>query len=358
MSIKEIAKQVGASPSTVSRVLNNPDYKCQTPGLRDKIWKAAIQQNYVPNEAARNLKTGTGNAESKVYYVNVLMTRMDSSQSDPFFTELLRVVESEIHKNMCILSKVWYMPEFSNDRKCKSLDLREMIRNMYAEVEGKCDGLVVIGRCNKNVLEILDTYYRAIVSVNRNSSTYEVDEILCDGYKIATLAVEYLISLGHKNIAYVGECHNESRYKGYLDTLQKHDIDIDPEYIINTKQTEANGFECMRRLIEEEIYPTGIYCGNDITAIGMLKYLNKYKNRYYTPSIIGSDDIDEAQNTQPMLSTVHLPKNEMGKFAMYLLLDRLKGGHSSIVRMSMDGRLMARGSCSPAGHSMWSDYNI
>ena len=50
MSIKKIAEKAGVSPATVSRVLNNPNYKCSIPGLRDKIWKTAIEMNYVPNE--------------------------------------------------------------------------------------------------------------------------------------------------------------------------------------------------------------------------------------------------------------------------------------------------------------------
>lgn len=116
MSIKKIAKKVGVSPATVSRVLNKPNYRCAVPGLRDKIWKEAMEQNYVPNEAARNLKMGVTAKNNKTYYINVLMTRMDVDQSDPFFTELLHVIESEIHKHMCILSKVWYMSLFSNDR--------------------------------------------------------------------------------------------------------------------------------------------------------------------------------------------------------------------------------------------------
>ena len=58
MSIKKIAEKAGVSPATVSRVLNNPNYKCSVSGLRDKIWKTAIEMNYVPNEAARNLKKG------------------------------------------------------------------------------------------------------------------------------------------------------------------------------------------------------------------------------------------------------------------------------------------------------------
>lgn len=59
MSIKKIAEKAGTSPATVSRVLNNPNYHCSDRKLRDRIWNAAIELDYTPNEAARNLKTGS-----------------------------------------------------------------------------------------------------------------------------------------------------------------------------------------------------------------------------------------------------------------------------------------------------------
>lgn len=101
MSIKEIAKRAQVSSATVSRVLNNPDYKCSSPQVRERIRKAAIELNYVPNEAARRLKTGSSSAEEKTCYINILMTRTDSAHVDPFFDEQLRVVETEIHRNNC-----------------------------------------------------------------------------------------------------------------------------------------------------------------------------------------------------------------------------------------------------------------
>ena len=358
MSIKKIAEKAGVSPATVSRVLNNPNYKCSVSGLRDKIWKTAIEMNYEPNEAARNLKKGVSAKQEKTWYINILMTRTDSSTTDPFFAELLRVIESEIHDKNCILSKVWYMSVFSDDRKCRRENLDRLIDGMYDEVEGKRDGLIIIGRCNKEALKKLNKKYKSVVSVNRNSTNYEVDEVLCDGKKIAAAAVEYLISLGHKNIGYIGQCHSEDRYNGYLETLKKHDLYVIPEYVIETKQTEAEGYEAMEKFFQSDDMPTGIYCANDISAIGMLKCLNKFRNRYYMPSIISSDDIQEAQFTRPMLTTVSLPKEDMGKFALYLLLDRLKGGHSGIVRMELEGRLMIRNSCSSVEDSMWSDYCI
>ena len=69
----------------------------------------------------------------------------------------------------------------------------------------------------------------------------------------------------------------------------------------------------MEKLLKSEDCPTGIYCANDITAVGMLKYLRRCRNLYFTPSIIASDDIEEAQYTKPMLTTVGLPKEEMGR---------------------------------------------
>ena len=135
MSIKKIAERAGVSPATVSRVLNNPNYKCAVPELREKIWKSAMELNYTPNKAARSLRTGEEDSEHKIYYISVLMTRMDNATTDPFFSELLRVIESEIHKQIAILTKVWYLPLFSNDKKCRTENLDRIIEDMYEETE-------------------------------------------------------------------------------------------------------------------------------------------------------------------------------------------------------------------------------
>ena len=345
MSIKLIAEKAGVSVSTVSRVLNNPDYKCSSDEIREKIWNIAMELNYTPNVAARNLKMGINKDVNKTYYLGVLMTRMNEAQTDPFFNEVLHIVESEIHKHMCILSNVWYMPVFSDDKKCRNTDLNRLADSMYEDSGKKCDGLIIIGKCNKDAIKKLNEKYKSIVSINRNSTNYEVDEVLCDGSKIASIAVEYLISLGHKKIGYVGDCCNEARYRGYLNVLGKHDIDLKENYIIPTRQTEVEGFEAMETLLKSGDMPTGIYCANDITAIGMLKCLSRHRNLLFRPAIISSDDIEEAQFTTPMLTTVRLPKEEMGKFALNLLVDRIKGGHKSIVKTELECKLMVRDSC-------------
>lgn len=326
--------------------------------LRDKIWNAAMKLNYTPNQSARQLKNGKGATVEKTYYINVLMTRMDSATSDPFFTELLHVIESEIHKNGCILSKVWYRSIFSDDRRCRYENVDSVIRRMCEEADGHNDGLIVIGKCNRAALKKLSQCYRSTVYVNRDSANGEVDEVICNGSQIARTAVEYLISLGHENIGYVGNYKGEARYKGYLETLHDHGLDIDTDYVINTKLSEVEGFEAMEHFMKSDKSPTGIYCANDITAIGMLKYLAKCKNRYYTPSIISSDGIEESQYTTPMLTTVEISKTDMGHFALQLLMDRLKGGHKGVARIELQCKLIKRDSCTLAEDSKWCEYYI
>lgn len=357
MSIKEIAEKAGVSPATVSRVLNNPNYKCSSPELREKIWNYAMELNYAPNKAARNLKLGVRNKEEKICYIGILMTQVESETQDPFFSELLRVIESEIHKQIAILTKVWTISVFSNDKKCRRENIDQLINRM-GEDNQKCDGLIVIGRCNREVLKKLNKKYKHVVSVNRDSTNPEVDEVLCDGRKVAMTAVDYLISLGHRSIGYVGDCYHESRYNGYLEVLRKHDIESEAEYIIQTGQTESEGYEAIQKILRLDERPTAIYCANDITAIGILKFLGRNKSRYYSPSVIASDDIEEAQFIQPMLTTVALPKEEMGKFTLYLLMDRIHGNHKSVIHMEVEGKLMIRSSCTMASESTWSDYCI
>lgn len=284
------------------------------------------------------------------------MTRTNSSETDPFFSELIGLIQSEINKNMCMFMRIWYRPEFSDEGKCAALNIKQSVRELYNEEVS--DGLIIVGKCCPQVIRQLKAQWKNLISVNRNSTNYEIDEVLCDGRKIALQAVEYLIRLGHRKIAYVGECHSESRFKGFQEALIKYNIETDIDYIIQTGLSENDGYSAMEHIIQMQDRPTGIYCANDIIAIGMLKALNKYNNRYYDPSIISSDDIAKARYTKPMLTTISLPKEEMAKFTVYLLLDRLNGGHKSVMRTEFESSLVIRSSCSPMNNADMIEYYI
>lgn len=355
MSIKEIAEKVGVSTSTVSRVLSKPDYKCSSKELREQIFAAAREMNYVPNESAKTLRAGE-NKNSEPYRMGILVTRTNGTETDPFYDELIGIIQTEINRNLCMLVQIWYRPEFSDEGKCVSLNIKQEVKELHNEAA--CDGIIIVGKCCRQVIKQLKVQWKNIVSVNRNSTNYEIDEVLCDGRKIASSAVEYLIRLGHKKIAYVGECHNESRFKGFQETLLKYNFETDIDHIIQTGLSEKDGYSAMERIIQMKNRPTGIYCANDIIAVGMLKALGKYSSRYYNPSIISSDDIAGARYTKPMLTTIRLPKEEMAKFAVFLLIYRMNGGHTPVTRTELESSLVIRSSCSPANNTDMIEYYI
>lgn len=345
MSIRDIAKRAGVSPSTVSRVLNDPAHRCSSDGVRDRIWQVAREMNYLPNEAARSLKTGAAAAERAPRYVDVLMTRSTRRQAEPFFSELLRVVEAETQRQRCIIANVWSLPSLMGTRRNRAAELE--YERVLAPDASRADGLLILGKCAPVVLDrLLRAYGGNVVCVGRNSVGERADEVLCDGEKLARMAVEHLIGLGHSTIGYVGDCRGEARCRGYQRTLLDHHLEPEVDLMISCEHTEAAGYVVMKRLVQRDNAPTAIYCATDAIAVGMLRCLSELGGRYYAPSIVGCDDIESAQFTAPALTTVALPKRDMGRYALWLLADRMAGGHSTTTRVELSGRLVVRDSCS------------
>ena len=188
-------------------------------------------------------------------------------------------------------------------------------------------------------------YYYIQTGIDRNPTDYEYDEVICDGAAAAEKAVDYLVSLGHKNIAYIGDCTYESRYIGYYQSLLKHKLTLNHENVYPTNQTQKEGFIAMNRILSSADRPTAVFCANDSTALGVLDALKKTRKRGYLPSVISIDNIQEARNCSPMLTTIDIPKKEMAHCALNLLLDRKKGLHKEKVRLELPSRLIMRESC-------------
>lgn len=339
MSIKEIAEKAGVSPSTVSRVLNNPNYHCSDEKLRDKIWKLAIAQNYVPNRSARQLKSG--DQEESVFRIHILITRI----SDPFFVELLHVVQSGIHNQGCMLTHVFNQPLFSHPERLKNSQIEKGLARLDDEIgHDKKEGLIILGKCDERVVRRLKKEYQAVVMISRNPINETIDEVYADGKKIAEKAIAYLYEQGYRKMAYVGETADEARFDGYQQALAHYRLPFDDLYVIKTAPGAENGIRAYKKLALLDESPDAIYFANDITAIGMLRYLEHKKVNYYVPAVIASDDIEEASFTSPMLTTIHLPIDEMGMMAIQLLTDRLAKRHKSVVKCELAGTLVVRSS--------------
>lgn len=328
MSLKKIAEIVGVSPSTVSRVLNNTAPNCASSELKGKIWEAARALNYIPNANARNLKTGKYDSVRN-YKITVILTRFDFLDKDPFFRELFQSIEGSLLSNSCILQSV------SN---AESVDFPSLETT---------DGIIILGRCSNDFLVRLKKYTHNIVGVDRNPTDYKMDEIICNGKTAATKAMEYLLSLGHLKIGYIGDCSFESRYVGYCETLINRNIPINYNYIHSTDQTYESGYRAMLKLYQQDM--TALLCANDISALGAMKALsetvqqNKQKRRRI--SIISIDNIAESMKSTPLLTTVDIPKEEMGRMAVTILLDRIAHKHGEYLRIEFPCKVIERDSC-------------
>lgn len=330
MSLKKIASMVGTSVSTVSRVLNNTSPTCASKELQDKIWSAAREINYQPNENARSLQKSNTTAQN-LPHISIVLARISTLEEDPFFLELFRNLEAELFKQKATIDHVIYADE-------------TFPQNLSAS-----SGVIILGRCSDKLLNNITMQNRNVVGIWRNPMNFNVDEVVCDGKKAAEMAMKYLFSLGHKKIAYIGDCSFESRYVGYCDTLIRNDIPMDYELIGQTAGENSTAFS---KLLEKKLAGktdfTAVFCANDKNAIHVLELLKAKKRQIKQPiSVISIDDIEASQNTQPYLTTIHIPRREMAHMAVSLLLDRIAKEHGEIIRIEFPCRIVERNSCYP-----------
>ncbi len=336
MSLKEIAKRSGASLSTVSRVLNRPGYICRDRELQARIWEAAEELEYIPNLAAQQLKSGQNEGKAQ-RRIDVFLTRFQTLEEDLFFKELYEILRETLLRRQCVLHRLLTLPDMISRAKNLSPARR---------LETAPDGLIMLGKCPPELLPFLKKQYQNLVGIDRNPTSFDYDEVFCDGSLAAEMAMDYLISLGHRQIAYIGDCSYEARYVGYHQSLMAHKLPLNYSNVYPTSQTRQEGRQMMNLILEKQERPTAIFCANDSTALGVLDALKGRRGKGYIPSIISIDNIREAETTSPMLTTIDIPRREMVHHAVSLLLDRVAGGHRENVRIEMQGRLIVRESCS------------
>ncbi len=336
MSLKQIAEMTGVSVSTVSRVLNDTSATCASQATRDKIWAAARETGYLPNEAARQLKQGgDGSADSGAgRHVAILLARVDSLDADPFFSDLFQRLEVELLREQTQIDAVIYAEE----------TLSQSLKDV--------NGVIILGRCSRKLLGEITAQNRNVVGIWRNSMDFDVDEVLCDGEAAARMAMDHLLSLGHRQIAYIGDCSYESRYVGYCNALIGNHISMDYALIKPTNQTGDAAEAAFTELLSERAAGradfSAVFCANDVTAIRVLTLLSKQKKSLRDSlSVISIDDIEESQGTKPLLTTIHIPRDEMAHMAVRLLNDRMDRLHREPVRIEFPCRLMKRESCYP-----------
>lgn len=332
MTLKEIAALAGVSPSTVSRVINHPGTKAAGREVENKIWQVIRETGYIPNASARNLKMQKTQTSDTPKAIGCILARTHTT--DPFFSKVTRGLEREALRSGY---NVKYIFSYQDIQKP---DIQQAIQQTRVE------GVALLGRPDSKMRSFLKTNYKKIIYTGLNNIDSEFDQITCNAYLASKTAVSYLAELGHVHIAYLGERKNEIRYRGYWDALSQLALPLNREHIIDTPLSMEGGYQAAARLLSSGSSITALFCANDLTAIGAMKAAGELSRRVPEElSVIGIDDIETCQYTTPMLTTIHIPMEDLGIMTAKILIDRIETGKRIPMRVELPFRLIKRGSC-------------
>ncbi len=333
MNIRDIAKLSGVGVSTVSRVLNNhPDVKEST---RERVMQVIKESNYIPNNSARILKQN--NTKNIGVFVKGVF--------NPFFSEMLNVIGNKINesKYTMILQQNDYGLEEDVDT------LKSFIK------EKRLQGVICLGGNfvdideesfkNIDVPVVLTSVNTVMPNIKDKYSTVGIDNL-----KSAYDAINYLIDLGHKNIAIMlGEkndlCISWWRYKGYKKALEENNIEVNSENILIGNYDTRTAYNETKRFLEENKGITAIFAISDIMAVGVAKAVADCGLKVGKDvAIIGFDGMDISEFYNPGITTMKQPKEAMALRSIELLFALLggKGEHRHIL---LDTELIERESC-------------
>jgi DNA-binding LacI/PurR family transcriptional regulator len=325
LTIEDIASMAEVSISTVSRVLNNSGPVRQT--TRNKIMKIIKNTNYTPNGLARGLRK-----TSKT--IGLLIPDIKNL----FFIEVINGIEDYLNQH-------GYSAFFCNVNWNSSKE-KEYIELM---VERRVEGLVIMSAfCDESVIRNLPT---DIQTVSIQSGVKGIDSVYSKDQEGAREATEYLLSLGHRNIAFFGfkniKDSLNNRLNGYKEALQNYDIPYDPQLVLYADPNPNIGYELTQRLLELPQLPTAILAIYDQMVPGIYGALNE--KGISVPgdiSIIGFDNTVLCEWIHPKLTTVSLPNYEMGKVAAELLIDRITNDRKICKEVYLPTKLIIRESTS------------
>ncbi len=326
VSIKDIARAAGVSPSTVSRALHGHPRISQTTASR--IRHLAQEMGYTPSLPARSLVT------KDTATIGMVITQA----ADPFLARLVLGVEdaAQSHGYSVFLSSSYRDPHREE----------AVLRSFY---ERRVSGVVVTGsQIDDGYLDLCQRYPLPVVLTNCRTYPYSV---LTDNRSGAEQAVEHLVRLGHRRIAYaasdLASRANHDRFAGYRAVLKRHGIPFDQNLVLNGDGTLAGGAQVGERLLTLVPRPTAIFCFNDVMAMGVLHTL--VEAGLCIPqdcSVVGFDDLEWAAYYCPPLTTVRQPGYRLGRRAIRMLF-RLIEGQENVQAEVLPAELVVRQTTGP-----------
>jgi DNA-binding LacI/PurR family transcriptional regulator len=333
VTLKDVAKRAGVSFKTVSRVINHePNVAVET---YEKVNRAVIELNYVPNLAARNLSRGRARAIGLVsgWPVNT-----------PFTSTLIEQCLDECNQ------KGYSMVLFSLGK-----DIARRIADAY--LGKQVDGIVLDTNAAeadelKDQLNTLKIPY-VIIHPNRKLGHSNASFVSINNIEAAKQATSYLVKLGHRSIGYItyrsGLNQEEERLRGYCLALEEAGLPTCKDWVYEGTDTAFKlGYNGASQLISRHPEITAIFTETDDIAMGVVSAVWQMGLKIPDDlSVVGFDDISYATMITPPLTTIHQPIIEIARTAVKLLISRIENPATDHIDLVMSTQLVVRDTCRP-----------
>ena len=327
ITIKDIARALNISPSTVSRALkDNPDISRET---RNLVHTYAREHNYKPNVLAVNLRSSRSNT------IGVIVPQLVHH----FFSCVLSGIEMAA-------AEAGYNIIVAQSNESYEQEVKIVQSFLAARVCGVIASLAKNTEQYNHYQELLDNNI-PVVFYDRICTGLKTERVVVDDYAGSFAAVEYMIQTGCKRIFFYGaDPHLEitkNRRNGYLDAMKKYKIPVN-DSMIKLCDNRERAIAITPDLLESDNRPDGFFAINDETAAGIL-YACKLVGLKVPDevSICGFTDGAIAQSTDPKLTTVEQHGEEVGKNAFSILTDKLEGNEEKSTNRIVRTNLVVRG---------------
>jgi DNA-binding LacI/PurR family transcriptional regulator len=333
VNYNDIAKIAQVSSTTVSHVINKTRFV--SPETRKKVLEAMQKLNYKPNLLARSLATGVTHTIGLVI----------SDIKNPFYPEIIQGVEE-------LAVKSDYNIFLCNT----DYDIEKGLKSIGALIRKKVDGIIIASsQADKFLFKEIVESTIPFVLVDWNENKINADSIYFNFESGIKEAIEYLISLGHKKIYFIGPKDLKTakiRKNNFINIIKKYENENISYKIIEGNHKIDGGISAAKEIEKENSMPTAVICSNDLTAIGLMKTLQadgiKIPDKI---SIIGLDNIMLSEIISPPLTTIELERYLIGKSAVELLLNRIKNKDIPKQTRYFSTQLIVRESTSRARNS-------
>lgn len=336
-SLKDVARLAGVNSSTASRALRHDPTQRINAQTRERVLEAAASLGYRPNYLGRSLRT------QRTGTLGLVVPNLD------FFTfiDITHGVQAAAieHDRSLLLVEV---DQFANARGDLSAD--ELIYSRLI-AEGRVDGLVVGSRTlPDDMVRALAQHQAPVVLVNRR--TEGVVSVSGQDERACRMAIEHLVSSGHRRIAMVsvgiaGEDIGARREGAFHTAVSDLGLDPDPDLVVHAAMSDEEGREAVLRLIEQTLDdpPTGLFIGSLSIALGVLEGLRARNVRIPEDiSVVTFPDHRIAGHTAPPLTAVSSSLFEMGRAAGELLIGIVDGAPAQSIVLPDTYTVVDRGS--------------